>query len=88
MAPKPRKTTPVRELVDMVNYHLRLRDDKVSTPESRRAMASLLESVLMRANCYRGFKYQLSEYDFDKINPESLAPTLRPDLDETRRQYY
>lgn len=81
--PQPRKTTPVRELKDMVNYHLRLRDDKVSTPESRRAMASLLESVLMRANAYKGFKYLLSEYQEHWSGLE-----LKPDMDDTRREYY
>lgn len=81
MADKPRKTVPVRELKDMVNYHLGIKDEKLSTPESRRAMASLLESVLMRANCYRGFKYRLSEWDVERHE-------LRAGYDDTRREYY
>lgn len=85
MAPKPRKTIELRELKDKVNYHLADRSP-ASTVESRRAMATLLEIMLMRANAYRGFKYLLSEYDFERW--EGPNHPLRENYDDSRRKYY
>lgn len=84
MPTKARKTIELAELKDKVNYHLALKDDSVSTYESRLAMATLLESMLMRANAYKGFKYRAGAYDW--TNPSE--PVLREGYDETRRIYY
>lgn len=87
MAPKPRKTIELRELKDKVNYHLADRSP-ASTVESRRAMATLLEIMLMRANAYKGFKYLLSEYDFDRPKRDGNGYILRENYDDSRRKYY
>ncbi len=81
MSTKARKTTDVAEIKRMVNFHLANRDPKFSTPESRRAMYSLLEAVLMSTGNYKGFRYRYSEWDVERRE-------LKPGYDETRRAYY
>lgn len=71
-----RKTIRVEAVKDRVNTMLEVQ----TSPDARRAVALLLESVLLATDNYRGFKYQSSE-----INEDG---TLRDGYDDTRRRYY
>jgi hypothetical protein len=72
-----RKTIAVEAIRDRANVMLEVQ----STPEARRAVALLLESVLLATDNYRGFKYQSSEWDGEAFK-------LKEDYDDTRRYYY
>lgn len=73
-----RKTIEVEAIRDRVNTMLEVQ----STPEARRAVAVLLESVLMATGNYHGFKYLASEWQ------DGAAFRLRENYDDTRRYYY
>lgn len=83
----PRKTIDVDFVLQRANAYLRLTPDE--NTESRKAIASLLESVLMEANVYQGFGYIKSTFDENGIY-QSNEPTRyeRGVTDETRVQYY
>lgn len=72
-----RKTIDVSAVKDRANTMLYVQ----STPDARRAVAVLLESVLMATGNYKGFKYHDTEWD-------ETAGKLRDGYDDTRRYYY
>jgi hypothetical protein len=78
MAHPPRKTYPIKALVNITNQRLALRN---TTVEARWALIGLLESVLQEVGAYHGFNYQASEWLDDHTG-------LRPNHDDTRRVYY
>jgi hypothetical protein len=78
-----RKTIDVAAVKDRANTMLEVQ----STPEARRAVAVLLESVLHATGNYRGFKYQISEYNTTEEFHRS-GMVLRENYDDTRRYYY
>lgn len=74
---RPRKTFEVEGLKKRVNNLLAAPD---TTPDERRGAYSVLESVLMETDNYKGFGYLLSE-----TNGEGR---LKEDYDDTRRRYF
>lgn len=81
-----KKTVPVQQVLNAANTMLQTKDSTLRlddvTPEQafRRGVAAMLEVVLHNTGNYHGFRYQPTEM----LTPEQL----RPDYDDTRRQYY
>jgi hypothetical protein len=83
---RARKTVPVQPLLDYANGYLAA---KGGTPDARKAIIAFIESVLFKADRYRGFTY-LTE---DQLAAADL-PGIRWDkkdyfdnTDKTRRRY-
>lgn len=82
-----RKTFRVRSLLDSVNYSL-----ACSTCESavRRGMASVLETVLLEANVYAGYRY-LEQHEVPKGQLPGIVREADGNCefpDPTRRHFY
>lgn len=78
-----RKTISVEAVKDRANTMLEVQ----STPEARRAVAVLLESVLQATGNYKGFRYLPEEYNSQE-EYERTKEVLREGYDDTRRRYY
>lgn len=76
----PRKTIPVARVREIANNIL-ANSTKDYPPESRLAIAGMLEIVLMETGNYHGFNHAPGVYDFSKNPPELIG-------DESRRVYH
>ena len=88
MAKPRRKTIPVDALVAAANRMLAAREP---TAQERASVCSVLESVLMEADAYRGFRYLSSDELPEgvpgfRLDPEAEFGRVIPD--DTRRRYY
>jgi hypothetical protein len=90
---RARKTVPVQPLLDYANNFLAA---KGGTPEARKAVIGFIESVLFKADRYRGFTYltqdQLDADDLPGIRWIERVPGMVGDpcfekSDDTRRNY-
>lgn len=78
-----RKTYEVEKLKGLVNRRL---DALTTSPEVRRELALLLETVLHETGNYQGFGYLPSERaEHPPFHPRTTH--LRPGYDDTRRSY-
>lgn len=76
----PRKTIPVARVKEIANNIL-ANSTEDYPPESRLAIAGMLEIVLMETGNYHGYGYVPGVYDFDQDPPELIG-------DESRRKYH
>lgn len=77
-----RKTVPVEAVRDRVNHFLTHSQNHETA--ARKALASLLESILLETGNYKGFLYLASEL---QTGPDGIEAGLRDGYDDTRRQY-
>jgi hypothetical protein len=71
-----KKTVPVEFIKERVNVMLA---SPFTTPEQRLGAFGVLEAALFETGNYKGFAYMPSEFTEPGV--------LRPDYDDTRRQY-
>ena len=87
------KTVPFETVLQYANATLRASGDTPGDRAGRAAVASLLESLLLARNAYKGFRYLTKEELVNDRNTPGIRPYLGDggdgfsDTDNTRRVY-
>jgi hypothetical protein len=84
MATKLRKTIDVATIKDKANIALAV-ESEGNTPDFRRGIFTMLESILMDTGNYKGFQY--TNLTPEMKNEEGYLLPGEP-KDDTRRRYY